>query len=200
MPGSLAPPAVAVLVPVKAFHLAKARLADVLGAEERAALARRMAGRVLHAAGPLPAAVVCDDEAVAAWATAHGATVLWRPGRGLNPAVQEAVAALGDAGYARVIVAHADLPLATELGWVAGFVGVTIVPDRRDDGTNVLSVPTRSGFEFAYGSGSYRRHAGEARRRRLAVRVVRDRPLGWDVDIAEDLAPLAALAHSPAEA
>ena len=65
-------------------------------------------------------AVVCDDEAVAAWATDHDATVLWRPGRGLNPAVQEAVAALGDAGYARVVVAHADLPLATtSAGWPA---------------------------------------------------------------------------------
>jgi hypothetical protein len=98
----VAPPAVVVLVPVKAFHLAKARLAGVLNRDERAALARRMAGIVLRAAHPLPVAVVCDDEVVAAWATEHGATVLWRPGRGLNPAVQEAVAALGVAGYGRV--------------------------------------------------------------------------------------------------
>ena len=98
MPGPLAPPAVAALVPVKAFHLAKARLAGILGAEERAALARRMATLVLRRPGPLPVAVVCDDEAVAAWATEHDATVLWRPGRGLNPAVQEAVAALGRRG------------------------------------------------------------------------------------------------------
>ena len=197
MPGPLAAPAVAALVPVKAFHLAKARLADTLGAAERAALARRMAGVVLAAAQPLPVAVVCDDDAVAAWATEHGATVLWRPGRGLNPAVQEAVTALGDAGYERVVVAHADLPLAASLGWVAAFPGVTIVPDRRDDGTNVLCVPTGIGFEFAYGAGSFRRHAAEARRRRMPVRVVRDRALGWDVDIAEDLA---ALEGAPAEA
>ena len=200
MPGPLAPPAVVALVPVKAFHLAKARLAGILGAEERAALSRRMATLVLRAARPLPVAVVCDDEAVAAWATDHDATVLWRPGRGLNPAVQEAVAALGDAGYARVVVAHADLPLATTLSWAAGFNGVTIVPDRRDDGTNVLCVPTASGFEFAYGAGSFRRHALEARRHRLPVRVVRDRALGWDVDVAEDLAALTALEPTPAEA
>lgn len=197
MSGPLAAPAVAALVPVKAFHLAKARLAGTLGAAERAALARRMAGLVVAAARPLPVAVVCDDDAVAAWAVEHGATVLWRPGRGLNPAVQEAVAALGDAGYARVVVAHADLPLAASLGWVAAFDGATIVPDRRDDGTNVLCVPTGAGFEFAYGAGSFRRHAAEARRRGLAVRVVRDRALGWDVDVAEDLV---VLERVPAEA
>src|SRR5687767_11462041 len=73
-----------VLIPVKAFGAAKLRLAPALDAEERIALARSMAGRVVASAAPLPVAVACDDEEVAAWARALGATVVWTPGLGLN--------------------------------------------------------------------------------------------------------------------
>jgi 2-phospho-L-lactate guanylyltransferase (CobY/MobA/RfbA family) len=69
---------------------------------------------------------------------------------------------------------------------------VTIVPDRRDDGTNVLALPVGSGFRFAYGPGSSRRHAAEARRVGLPVRVVREPRRGWDVDVPDDLAYAAA--------
>src|SRR5262245_45394114 len=78
---------VAVLVPVKAFGEAKVRLAPALDAPARAALARRMAEQVLRAACGLPAAVVCDDPEVAAWAGDNGARVIDERGRGLNGAV-----------------------------------------------------------------------------------------------------------------
>jgi 2-phospho-L-lactate guanylyltransferase len=182
------PPTVAVLVPVKAFHEAKLRLAPALDASERAELARTMASTVVLAAAPLPVFVVCDDDTVAGWAREVGAEVLWKPGRGLNGAVNEGVAELAGLGVARAVVAHADLPHATALAWVADGDGVTLVPDRRDDGTNVVALPTRSGFAFSYGPGSFARHRAEADRLGLAVRVVRDRPLGWDVDVPDDLA------------
>ncbi|MEZ5232594.1 MAG: 2-phospho-L-lactate guanylyltransferase [Acidimicrobiales bacterium] len=188
-------PGVAVLVPVKSFTAAKARLAPALTAAQRAALARRMAGAVVAAAAPLPCFVVCDDDDVATWATAAGAGVLWCPGRGLNQAVGDGVAALADRGFARVVVAHSDLPLARGFARVVGFGGVTVVPDRRDDGTNVLAVPTRAGFGFAYGVGSFRRHAAEARRLALGFRVVRDPLLGFDIDLPGDLAEV--LHHRP---
>jgi 2-phospho-L-lactate guanylyltransferase len=177
----------AVLVPVKDFRLAKGRLAPVLGPEARALLARRMADLVLAAARPLERFVVCDDDQVAAWAEASGAVVLWRPGHGLNGAVSDAVATLGRAGFEWVVVAHSDLPLASSLASLVWPAGVTLVPDRRDDGTNVAVVPSSVGFRFAYGTGSFRRHAAEARRLGLPVRVVRDRALGWDVDLPVDL-------------
>jgi 2-phospho-L-lactate guanylyltransferase len=179
---------VAVLVPVKDFRQAKQRLAGALGAAQRAELARTMAGRVVAAAGALTTYVVCDDDDVATWASSAGAKVLWRPGLGLNGAVTDGVATLGAAGYDRVIVAHSDLPLALHLAWVALLPGLTLVPDRRDDGTNVACVPTRIGFEFSYGPGSFRRHAAEGRRLGLAVRDVREPRLGWDVDVPDDLA------------
>lgn len=185
------PPSIWVLIPVKAFGAAKGRLAAALSPAQREALARELATRVVRAAAPLPVAIVCDDPSVSAWAANLGAEVLWRPGHGLNAAVTDGVDALAARGVERVVVAHADLPSARTLAWVARFVGVTIVPDRHDDGTNVLSIPTQVGFTFAYGAGSFRRHAAEARRLGLGLRVVRDPALGWDVDTPHDLAEFA---------
>lgn len=175
------------LLPVKAFREAKVRLAGALDDVSRAALAREMATKVVRAAGPLPVSIVCDDDEVAAWAVTLGAEVIWRPGRGLNAAVTDGVDELGAVGFGQVIVAHADLPHALDLTWVADFDGVTLVPDRRDDGTNVVCLPTRAEFTFAYGPGSFARHQAEAARLGLPVRIERERRLGWDVDTPDDL-------------
>jgi 2-phospho-L-lactate guanylyltransferase len=177
----------AVLIPVKAFGQAKRRLAEVLDAPARADLARSMATTVVGAAGPLPVVVVCDDDEVRAWAEGLGVEVLWAAGLGLNGAVHAGVDHLASAGIGRVIVAHADLPLATDLAWVGAGAGVTLVPDRHADGTNVACVPTGAGFTFAYGAGSFGRHQAEAQRLGLALRIVTDVRLGWDVDRPEDL-------------
>jgi len=181
----------AVLVPVKGFRKAKIRLAGVIPPARRAALARIMAERVLDAAGSLPVAVVCDDPEVAAWARNLGAQVIWEPGQGLNRAVQEGVRHLAALGVRHVTVAHADLPLATDLSWVGRFGGVTLVPDRRNDGTNVIGLPASCGFLFSYGPGSFTRHLDEARRLDLPLRVIRSSDLSWDVDLPDDLAAIA---------
>lgn len=177
----------AVLVPVKAFAVAKLRLAPALGPEERVALARSMATRVVLAAGQLPVAVVCDDTEVADWARGLGALVVWAPERGLNHAVQDGVGRLASLGVRHVTVAHGDLPLADDLAWVGDWPGATLIPDRRQDGTNVIAVPTGSGFVFSYGPGSFGRHLAEARRVGLAVRVEHPSTLSWDVDLPSDL-------------
>jgi 2-phospho-L-lactate guanylyltransferase len=176
-----------VLVPVKAFGRAKVRLADVLDGPARAALAREMADRVLTAAASLPVAVVCDDDEVAAWAEARGARVLWRPGLGLNGAVSDGVATLAAEGADRVLVAHADLPLATDFEELLADDGIVLVPDRHEDGTNVVSLPAACGFEFAYGPGSFARHCAEVERLGLAITVHRPPRLTWDVDVPADL-------------
>ncbi len=180
----------AVLVPVKSFAHAKGRLTTALSDADREALVRRMAEQVLRAAAPLPVAVVCDDQEVADWARSHDAIVLWEPGRGLNGAVQSGVAQLAALGVRRVVVAHADLPLAHDLAGLVGFEGVTLVPDRRDDGTNVVELPADAGFRFSYGPGSFSRHRAECLRLGLEVRVLREPSLSFDVDWPSDL-PLA---------
>jgi 2-phospho-L-lactate guanylyltransferase len=177
----------AVLVPVKAFGRAKLRLAPALSPERRRSLARKMATRVVRSAAGLPVAVVCDDTEVADWATTLGALVIWEPGQGLNAAVQAGFHGLTRMGVGSVIVAAGDLPLASDLRWVSDFRGVTLVPDRRYDGTNVIGLPAAAAFTFAYGPGSFHRHLAEARTLGLPLRVVHASPLAWDVDVPADL-------------
>jgi 2-phospho-L-lactate guanylyltransferase len=131
-----------------------------------------MAETVVRAAGDLRAAVVCDDDEVRAWAESLGAEAIWTPDLGLNGAVEAGIAHLARRGTARVIVAHADLPLATDLRWLADGEGATLVPDRHHDGTNVLCVPSGLGFTPAYGAGSFRAHRAEAARLGLVTRLV----------------------------
>jgi len=172
---------------VKSFSTAKERLAPVLDAPQRRVLAQRLAEGVIRCAAPLPVTIVCDDREVADWANDLGVAVVWAPGRGLNRAVASGVAHLKSLGFDWVTVAHSDLPFAEPLSGLPMNQGVTIVPDRHDDGTNVITIPATSGFTFAYGPGSFQRHTAEANRLGLAVLVIRDQRLGIDVDVPEDL-------------
>jgi 2-phospho-L-lactate/phosphoenolpyruvate guanylyltransferase len=187
--GSSFPKPVAV-IPVKAFSRAKRRLAPVLGPEGRAALAREMAAHVLNAARPLPVVIVCDDEEVAGWAEDLGARALREPGLGLNGAVNAAVTQLDGEGYTRLVVVHSDLPRASRLAWLADVDGIALVPDRREDGTNVISLPAGCGFRFSYGPGSFSRHRDEAEHTGVNWTVVRDAELAWDVDFPADIVAL----------
>ncbi len=180
---------VSVLVPIRSFDDAKSRLADVLDGDARQELARSMAAAVVAAAGDLPVFVVTDDESVAHWAEATGAGVIAPGVQGLNESVQAATEIRRWAGDQRIIVAHADLPLATDLGVVTG-QGVAIAPDRHGDGSNVVSLPTDIGFVFRYGVGSFEAHRREAARCRQPVTVIHDSGLSLDVDHPEDLAEL----------
>jgi 2-phospho-L-lactate guanylyltransferase len=175
-------------VPIRAFSEGKSRLGE-LGPEERARLLRRMAERVVRAAGDLPVAVVSGAPEVRAWAASLGLAVIDDPGS-LDGAAAAGAGWAAGTGAARVVIAHADLPHASGLAALARDGSrpvVAAVPCHRDDGTPVLSLPTGCGFRFAYGPGSFRRHAAEARRLGLAFRAVRDPRLARDVDVSEDL-------------
>ncbi|HEU5447575.1 MAG TPA: hypothetical protein VFW57_01030, partial [Acidimicrobiia bacterium] len=156
-------------------------------------LLQAMAENVVAASGTMPVAVVSNAREVRKWAGTLGLTVLDDPGT-LDLAAAAGLGWAAAAGFGRVVVAHADLPLATSLAPVAADglrPVVTAVPCHRDDGTPVLSLPTAAaGFVFAYGPGSFRRHAAAARAAGLAFRVRRDGRLGRDVDAPEDLVGL----------
>lgn len=182
-----------VVIPIRAFALGKARLADTLDAPARASLGRRWAAQVVLAAAPMTTLVVSSDPDVCNWATGQGLAVLDDPGT-LDAAAVVGRDRLRELGCTRAVVAHADLPYARALDRLArdeSQLVVALVPCHRDDGTPVLSVPTAVDFRFAYGPGSFRRHAVEARRLGLGLRVVRDRDLAFDVDIPDDLVELA---------
>jgi 2-phospho-L-lactate guanylyltransferase len=181
-----------VVVPIRAFALGKARLAAHLDPAERAALGRRLAEQVVGAASGLETLVVSSDEDVRSWARGLQLSAIDDPGT-LDAAAHEGRARLALSGCTRVVIAHGDLPFATTFSGVArdGSRPVVVaVPCHRDDGTPVLSVPAHVDFAFAYGPGSFRRHAAEARRLGMGFRVVRDGNLAFDVDLPDDLALL----------
>ena len=180
------PPMIAVVVPIRGFRVGKARLAAVLTEDERAALSRSMAAGVLEAATPLRTYVVTGDDEVREFASAANAIVVDDPGS-LNDAARVGREAARADGASRVIIIHADLAKPTPFAWVAEFDGVTIVPDRHGQGTNVLALPADTDFDFAYGVGSKDLHIAEARRRGLEVRVCVDESLGWDIDEPQDI-------------
>jgi 2-phospho-L-lactate guanylyltransferase len=189
-----------IVVPLRSFTLGKARLSSVLSEIERETLARSMAECVVTAAGSLPVVVVSSAAEVVAWAHDHSCAVIDDPGS-LDAAAAAGRTWAASLGLARYAVVHADLPLARSLDTVVADGGspvAVIVPDHRDDGTPVLSLPTASAFTFAYGPQSAQRHEAEARRRSLDVRIVRDAALGFDVDLADDLVALEALRRLPA--
>ncbi len=183
------------VVPIRAFALGKARLAEQLAPRARATLGLRLAEQVVSAAAGLQTLVVSSDREVRTWADEQHLPAIDDPGS------LDAAAAVGRAWVAardctRCVIAHGDLPFARSFAGVvrdASQPVVVIVPCHRDDGTPVLSVPVDVEFAFAYGPGSFRRHAAEVRRLGLGLRVVRDANLAFDVDVPDDLGKLAHL-------
>lgn len=183
---------VAVLVPVKRFDHAKGRLGTLLGSDERVELARWLAGRVVASAGDAAVFVACDNEVVAEWADSAGAPhqrveVLWCPGMGLNGAVDSSRETIAGKGFDHIVVAHSDLPFATDLGRLATRDTITIVPDRALGGTNVMVLPVGSSVTASYGANSFRSHLAMALDDRYRVEVRRDPFLSLDVDTPADL-------------
>jgi 2-phospho-L-lactate guanylyltransferase len=176
----------AVLIPVKRFTAAKVRLSSLLDPEQRAELARWLAARVVEAAGELPVFIACDDDRVVDWANRAGAEVLWSPGLGLNGAVDAGRTTIADKGFDHLVIAHSDLPLAHDLGKLATPGTITLVPDRRRDGTNVLALPIDAPVPASYGGGSFHRHLELALHTGRRVEVVADARLALDIDNPED--------------
>jgi len=182
---------VAVLIPVKRFRAAKGRLIGTISAEERAKFARWMATGVIGAAREFPTFVACDDDEVAEWAEHHGAQVIWGEGLGLNGAIDDAIEQITKHDVDHIVVAHADLPRPANIAAVARQRCITLVPDRRRDGTNVMAFPTGSRLHASYGGGSFNRHLAQARamgaEHGVIVEVRSDPDLSLDLDTPVDL-------------
>jgi 2-phospho-L-lactate guanylyltransferase len=173
---------------MRGFRGAKGRLSDALDPSSREALAETLLRTVMAAAPPLAVLVVTSDPDVVRTATHLGASVVDDPGS-LDAAVTAGVETAGIVGHQRAVVAHGDLAFPTDLAELGGpsITGVVLVPDRRLDGTNVISLPIGIGFRFHYGPGSFDRHRAEARGLGIEPTVIADSRLGWDVDLPEDL-------------
>ena len=189
------PVSTAVVVPVRSLEGAKSRLGAVLDAEERRDLVERLLLRTVAAAlatpGVADVVVVSPDPEVLAVASGAGARPLTQRSRGLNPALQEARAAI-DAD--RLLVLPADLPAVTAedlarilaAGDAAGAPSVILAPDRHGRGTNALLLAPPDAIDFAFGGDSRAAHAWLASSADAAYGEVPG-VLALDVDTPDDL-------------
>ncbi len=186
------------VVPVKTFAFAKQRLAPLLVAHERAALARAMFEDVLQVLAGSPfvagAVVVTQDAEAAALARRAGAGVLSDPPEaGLVPALRHAARTLAHARRAGMLVVPADLPLITSADIELIALGhrsapaVTLVAAGNDGGTNALACSPPDAMPLFFGEDSFRRHRDCARALGLAPKVLSLPRFGRDIDRPEDL-------------
>ncbi|MHB8892284.1 MAG: 2-phospho-L-lactate guanylyltransferase [Candidatus Limnocylindrales bacterium] len=189
------PVATVVVIPVRTFEGAKSRLGDVLDAEERRDLVERLLRRTVAAAlatpGVAEVVVVSPDPEVLEVAAAAGARPLVQLSRGLNPALQEARAAIS---ADRLLVLPADLPAVTPgdvatilaAGDAAGTPGVVVAADRHGRGTNALLLVPPDVIDPAFGGDSRAAHSWLASSADAAYVEVPG-ILALDIDTPDDL-------------
>jgi 2-phospho-L-lactate guanylyltransferase len=197
------------IVPVKQFSVAKLRLAEEMSPADREALSLAMLTDRLHALSRVPeideVCVVSNESSLASLCHRYDFRRLSDPpgaGSGLNEAVQHAVLFAKGHGADSCCVLHADLPLASAqcisrlLKHHAARPGascVTLVPDRRAAGTNVLVSTPCLGLPFCFGRNSLALHKAAAAKRNIAVDTFTDPDLALDIDSPEDFAALSGL-------
>ncbi len=185
------------LVPVKARHAGKQRLAGALAEPARAQLVRRMLSHVLGVLADCPEIdhiLVMSPERDEVPA---GIEWLTDPAAQMNDALQLAVQGLEARGATCVAVIAADLPLLAagevrELLRAGLGAGTAIAPDRGGTGTNAVCVRLPTALKFRFGSGSFAAHSAQATLEGTPALSVAQPGLAFDVDVPADLKMLVA--------
>jgi 2-phospho-L-lactate guanylyltransferase len=196
-----------VLLPLKEFAAAKQRLGGVLSAAERARLFQAMVEDVLFTLsghGGLEDVVICSSDPAASWLACYYEVAFLSEAElgcaGLNAVVNAAAQRFAREGLRDLLVVHGDLPLLSGADIAAllaahragGERAVTIAPDRRRTGTNLLAWRSLPEFSVGYGRDSFQRHCARARQHGVEPTVC-DLPGGsCDIDEPEDLCLLLA--------
>ena len=171
----------AAVVPMKSPDLAKGRLAGVLDANGRSALARQMLDHVLQ---------TLAEAKVSPVRVANG-------DRDLNVDVTEAARLAQEGGATDLLLVMADLPYlaAADIAALieAGKQSAVVIAEAKDGGTNALLLrpPTVLKFAFSREKPSALTHAEHARAAGIEPVVVRRPGLAQDIDTPADLAALA---------
>jgi 2-phospho-L-lactate guanylyltransferase len=191
------------ILPIKNFGAAKQRLAALLGAGSRQALAQAMFSDVLGAlrhVDELDAVVVVTADPIAeAAAQATGVEVLVDTERaGQSPAAMIGIRYALAGSYDRALLVPGDTPLldpveVAELLRRSRELGVCVVPDRHGTGTNALVLAPPDAIEPSFGPGSCERHLALAAAAGVAHGIDEVASLMHDVDTPEDLAALAVI-------
>lgn len=191
---------IAALVPVKALHDAKSRLAPGGRAgSERLALA--MMADVIEALRAVPAlarvAVVTPDPAVARAAGQAGAEALLRDDPGLNAAIEAASRELAPAPGDAVLVVLGDVAAAdprelARLVAEAPARGAALAPSR-DGGSSALLRRPCDVLPACFGADSAKRHREAAAAAGVTLCELALPSLAIDVDVASDAREILAL-------
>lgn len=185
-----APPQI--LVPVNRLDRAKGRLAEVLSPAQRVELAKTTLATVIDAvlgAGYGLAVLTSDDDV----------TPLLPPGArlipesselsGLNPQLEYAA---GELGAARLLILHADLPLATAAA-LQSFVNAALpapsctIVRSPDGGTNAMLLDPPGRFALVYGRDSAALHEAAANVVGVPFSAIPSPALELDLDTPADL-------------
>ena len=192
------------VVPAKRLREAKQRLAGVLAAEERHALARAMLGDVLRClsgvAGLEGIVVVSGDPEVTELAGIKGVAVVADESAGHTAAVESGLRALRARSVDAALVISADLPsvaaseveelLVMHARQAATGPALTIATDLRRDGTNAACCTPLDAIRFSFGLGSLERHLSAAREKSVSTAVLDLPGIALDIDEPEDLQAL----------
>ncbi len=186
------------IIPVKPLRLAKSRLASVLSPEERQMFAEAMLKHVLSVVRSVPQVagtlVISRDNHALALARDYGAKTVQESGAPeLNAALMRATSIIASWRSSAVLVLPADLPLIASED-VVNLIdmgqqdnSVVLATDRDKDGTNALLVRPPGLIDYAYGDGSFIRHATLARDAGARVQVYESPRLLQDIDLPEDI-------------
>jgi 2-phospho-L-lactate/phosphoenolpyruvate guanylyltransferase len=186
------------VVPVKRFSASKRRLAPVLDAGERSAVARLMLDDVLdvlfQCQGVLSGtAVVTADVDAAAQAREGGATVVLDDGdRGINAAVDLAIGHLAANGNDGIMVVPSDIPHLSRDAIVTAAEALAsprtlAIARAADGGTNLLACRPARAVPLCFGPDSFDRHSRAALQAGITVRVLSLSELSLDIDRPENL-------------
>lgn len=187
-----------VIIPVKPLRLAKSRLAKILTPEQRQLFAEAMLRRVLAVVKSVPQVagtlVISRDNHALAIAREYGAKTIQETGAPeLNAALTRATSVIASWGSEAILVIPADLPLIApedvisiiELGQHPR--SIVLATDRNRDGTNALLIRPPGLIDYAYGDGSYQRHAVNGRDAGAVVSVYESERMLQDIDLPEDI-------------
>jgi 2-phospho-L-lactate guanylyltransferase len=184
------------VIPVKPFRAGKSRLAGLLGADDRAALNRRLFGRVLTAAlglfKPGHVAVVTSDTLLLPLMRGQGLHALEDQGGGLNAALGLATRFAAERGARAIAVLPSDLPIVTtdDIKALVGALGAgarcIIAPDEQEQGTNALALAPPDADFFRFGADSFQAHLEAAKARGMKTRILRRPGLARDLDTPDD--------------
>lgn len=193
------------LLPLKEFAAAKQRLSGLLSASERAQLFQAMVEDVLavltmHAG--IERVVICSRDHSAVWLARYYEIEFLDESllqcSDLNSAVNAASQSLRKEGGHELLVVHGDLPMLhcrdisefLNAHYNGAEQAVTMAPDRRNSGTNLLAWRSLPDFSAQYGVDSFQRHCRQAREFGVTPTLCDLAGVRCDIDEPEDLALL----------